>query len=96
MRPLATDRPFSCVSCEAEIRATAVFHVGLPFCCAGCVAGGPCLCSYDDDVLAEPGMEPGVEPGQEQGAEHPRGRGSASSPASTPAEVRKRELLAID
>ena len=23
------------------------FHAGLPFCCAGCVVGGPCLCSYD-------------------------------------------------
>ena len=42
-----TDRPFTCVSCEAQIVGNVAFHVGLPFCCAGCVAGGPCTCSYD-------------------------------------------------
>ena len=39
--------PFRCVTCEAVIRTTPVFYVGLAFCCAGCVADGPCLCSYD-------------------------------------------------
>ena len=24
-----------------------VFHLGLAFCCAGCAADGPCMCSYD-------------------------------------------------
>jgi len=42
-----TDRPFTCVSCEGQIVGSPEFHVGLPFCCAGCVAGGPCTCSYD-------------------------------------------------
>ena len=38
---------FRCVTCEAAApRPT--FHVGLPFCCAGCVADGPCICSYDE------------------------------------------------
>jgi hypothetical protein len=64
MRRLSTDLPFSCVTCEVEIRGPAVFHVGMPFCCAGCVAGGPCLCTYDfvvtddersaADAVAEP------------------------------------------
>ena len=49
MHKLSVDLPFTCVTCEAEIRGRPVFHVGLPFCCAGCVAGGPCTCSYDDD-----------------------------------------------
>jgi len=49
---LATTRPFTCVTCEIELTGPATFHVGLPFCCAGCVAGGPCMCSYDD-VAAE-------------------------------------------
>lgn len=40
-------KPFTCVSCEIEIAGRPTFHVGLPFCCAGCVAGGPCTCSYD-------------------------------------------------
>ena len=39
--------PFRCVTCEGVIRTTPVFYVGLAFCCAGCVADGPCLCSYD-------------------------------------------------
>jgi hypothetical protein len=47
-RPSPLAEPvFVCASCEAEIRGRATFHVGLAFCCAGCVAGGPCTCSYD-------------------------------------------------
>lgn len=38
---------FTCASCRVEIRGPATFHVGVAFCCAGCVAGGPCTCSYD-------------------------------------------------
>jgi hypothetical protein len=45
---------FSCTNCEAPILGSVTFFVGLPFCCAGCVAGGPCTCSYD----AEPGPVP--------------------------------------
>ncbi len=48
-----TPPTFTCASCHAEIRTEPVFHVGLPFCCAGCVAGGPCMCSYDEP-LPEP------------------------------------------
>jgi hypothetical protein len=50
MRRLSTRYPFTCVTCEIEIVVNAVFHVGLPFCCSGCVAGGPCDCSYDEGV----------------------------------------------
>ena len=42
------DTPFTCVTCEIEIAGPVTFYVGLPFCCAGCVANGPCICSYDD------------------------------------------------
>jgi hypothetical protein len=45
--PLNPTKPFTCVTCEIEIAGPATFHAGLPFCCAGCVAGGPCTCSYD-------------------------------------------------
>jgi hypothetical protein len=51
MRRVTTDPAFLCVSCEFEIVGRPEFHVGLPFCCAGCVAGGPCTCSYDPDEL---------------------------------------------
>lgn len=47
MGRITTTTPFTCVTCEIEIAGPATFHVGLPFCCAGCVAGGPCTCSYD-------------------------------------------------
>jgi hypothetical protein len=40
-------RPFTCTTCEGDITGVPVFHVGLAFCCAGCVADGPCTCSYD-------------------------------------------------
>ena len=42
--------PFRCVTCDIEIAGLVTFHVGLPFCCAGCVANGPCTCSYDEPV----------------------------------------------
>ncbi|HET8784707.1 MAG TPA: hypothetical protein VFM38_03670 [Candidatus Limnocylindrales bacterium] len=42
------DTPFTCVTCEIEIAGPVTFYVGLPFCCAGCVANGPCTCSYDE------------------------------------------------
>ena len=42
----------TCANCELEIVGLAEFHAGLAFCCAGCLVGGPCSCSYDvlDDV----------------------------------------------
>ena len=52
MARLSTTYPFTCVTCEVEIVGPATFHVGLPFCCAGCVAGGPCTCSYDREPVA--------------------------------------------
>ena len=48
----ATESQFRCATCEIEIIGRPIIHVGLAFCCAGCVAGGPCTCSYD--TIAEP------------------------------------------
>jgi hypothetical protein len=42
-----THPAFRCVTCRLPIRHRPTFHVGLAFCCAGCVADGPCICSYD-------------------------------------------------
>ena len=50
MRRLSTEYPYTCVTCEAEIRGRAIFHLGLPFCCSGCAADGPCNCSYDEET----------------------------------------------
>jgi hypothetical protein len=38
---------FTCASCDATVVDGPVFHLGLAFCCAGCAADGPCMCSYD-------------------------------------------------
>ena len=53
-RPSSTP-PLDCTTCELEIAGQAEFLAGLPFCCAGCVVGGPCVCSYDllDEKTAE-------------------------------------------
>lgn len=40
-----------CSSCDGEITGRPEFHVGLAFCCAGCVVGGPCMCSYDLETV---------------------------------------------
>ena len=55
MRPPA--HRWTCTSCLLEIHHQPTFHVGLAFCCAGCVVGGPCVCSYDDDVPDEAVVE---------------------------------------
>jgi hypothetical protein len=58
--PAATT--FQCTTCLATIRHRPTFHVGLAFCCAGCVADGPCICTYDleeddhDDRFRAPAM----------------------------------------
>jgi hypothetical protein len=47
--PTRSRKPtFTCATCEVEIAGRPTIHVGVAFCCAGCVASGPCTCSYDD------------------------------------------------
>ena len=43
----AAKSKFRCATCDIDINGRPTIHVGLAFCCAGCVAGGPCTCSYD-------------------------------------------------
>lgn len=40
---------WTCATCRGEFHHPPTIHVGVVFCCAGCVAGGPCICSYDDE-----------------------------------------------
>lgn len=49
-------RVWTCTTCRGEFDHRPTIHVGLVFCCAGCVAGGPCTCSYDDEagIVAAP------------------------------------------
>ena len=48
MPPPVTRPTWICSTCRVEIRHRPTIHVGLAFCCAGCVADGPCICSYDE------------------------------------------------
>lgn len=49
---MATQPDFTCATCDATITHHPTFHVGLAFCCAGCAADGPCMCSYDVEAPA--------------------------------------------
>jgi hypothetical protein len=40
--------PSLCATCELEVPWTPVQRGSQTFCCAGCAAGGPCTCSYDN------------------------------------------------
>jgi hypothetical protein len=44
---MPTQPAFTCATCDDQIAHHPVFHLGLAFCCAGCAADGPCMCSYD-------------------------------------------------
>jgi hypothetical protein len=45
--PMRTEDTFTCATCDHDIVGHPVFHLGLAFCCPGCAADGPCMCSYD-------------------------------------------------
>jgi hypothetical protein len=45
---MQTQRQIQCTTCELAIDWTPVEQMGQYFCCAGCAAGGPCHCSYDE------------------------------------------------
>ena len=47
---MATVYTYTCTTCDLVVTGRPVFHLGLAFCCAGCAADGPCICSYDQDV----------------------------------------------
>lgn len=46
---MSTEYAYTCTTCDHAVTGRPVFHLGLAFCCAGCAADGPCMCSYDED-----------------------------------------------
>lgn len=59
---MPTQPTFTCATCDAVIVGHPTFHLGLAFCCAGCAADGPCMCSYDHvGHLDSPGAAAAVE-----------------------------------
>ncbi len=70
---MATQPDFICATCDVTITHHPTFHLGLAFCCAGCAADGPCMCSYDVEdqlplaapapaLVARPRPEPAMAP----------------------------------
>ncbi len=53
----------TCPTCDATVTDRPVFFLGLAFCCAGCAADGPCMCSYDppEDRPAEDAAAVGAD-----------------------------------
>ena len=68
MRSFNPVHRFTCATCATEITGTAVFHLGLAFCCASCAAAGPCVCSADrptpDPGVAAPDVADGIRAGR--------------------------------
>jgi hypothetical protein len=52
-RRIHTTQPLICATCEVEITGTATYDAGVPFCCSGCMAGGPCTCTYDREPTGD-------------------------------------------
>ena len=48
-----TLQPPICATCEIAIAGSPTYHDGIAFCCAGCAAGGPCICSYDEETAGD-------------------------------------------
>lgn len=46
---LMPGEPEICAACDTFIMSMPVWHTGIPYCCEGCSAGGPCTCTYDAD-----------------------------------------------
>ena len=58
MTQQARPRAWTCTTCRGESHHRPTIHVSVVFCCAGCVAGGPCTCSYDDEPELVAAHEP--------------------------------------
>ncbi|NJD28997.1 MAG: hypothetical protein FIA92_11945 [Chloroflexi bacterium] len=56
MRIFAQPRKGYCASCEAFISGRPVYRMDEAYCCIGCAAGGPCICTYEAD-MADDGVD---------------------------------------
>jgi hypothetical protein len=56
MRMFASPRRGHCAACDGVITGRAVYRMDETYCCTGCAAGGPCVCTYEAD-LADDGVD---------------------------------------
>lgn len=82
---MPTEDIFTCATCEHTIAGHPVFHLGLTFCCPGCAADGPCMCSYDMDEPGRPAVQLVVS--EEDQLVEPVGGRVFAEPAATPPPI---------
>ncbi len=56
MHLFASPRRGHCASCDSAIPGKPVYRMDEAYCCLGCAQGGPCLCTYEQD-LADDGVD---------------------------------------
>ena len=91
---MPTEYTFTCATCDHESVGHPVFHIGLTFCCAGCAADGPCMCSYDVEEPA-PAVQL-VEPAGDEIVEPVGGRIFAEPRVREPVEVQAAVVMVVD
>jgi hypothetical protein len=55
MHLFASPRRGYCASCDGVITGRPVYRMDEAYCCLGCAHGGPCICTYEQD-LADDGV----------------------------------------
>lgn len=56
MHTYASPRRGYCASCDGVITDRPVYRMDEAYCCTGCAVGGPCVCTYEQD-LADDGVD---------------------------------------
>ena len=56
MHTYASPRRGYCASCDGIITGRPVYRMDETYCCLGCAQGGPCICTYEQD-LADDGVD---------------------------------------
>ncbi len=56
MHTYASPRRGYCASCDGVITDRPVYRMDEAYCCVGCAEGGPCVCTYEQD-LADDGVD---------------------------------------
>jgi hypothetical protein len=93
---MRSEPTFTCATCDLTIQHHPVFFLGLAFCCPGCAADGPCMCSYDaadSPEAAVPAVEAAVERAGTRGPAVPDVAPTAVPAVPVGAPASSRELV---
>lgn len=90
MHTFANPRRGYCASCDGLITDRPFYRMDEAYCCVGCAHGGPCICTYEQD-LAEDGVDHLGLPFAETPSRVTASEGQGQLPPSTPLD---REIVA--